>query len=287
MSSVSGSFFLIDRLRNLWYNQYVSGNSTHSPISYRGYYYDMEYGFYCLGTRFYDPVTRRFINADGYVSTGQGLLGNNMYTYCGNNPVNNVDPSGSFWIELALIVSAMVVFGTAVKFAVQKSNYVNNSLRDWCPNSTKNETIKTQEKPPASDYDYGFFKASYNGCEAIAVHNAKVLKGMESTLSGTINDIQNADGMLLYGVFGTNPYAIGRVLRNDNIAYSRVNYDEMTQSGIYIVSYWTGKPFLSQIHTIAVQYDGVGYDSLNYSGKKFNPYNYENGRFIVGYYLGN
>jgi len=29
----------------------------------------------------------RFINSDVFVSTGQGLLGNNMFAYCGNNPL--------------------------------------------------------------------------------------------------------------------------------------------------------------------------------------------------------
>ena len=36
----------------------------------------------------------RFINADAYATTGQGILGNNMLTYCLNDPVNNFDPSG-------------------------------------------------------------------------------------------------------------------------------------------------------------------------------------------------
>ena len=38
----------------------------------------------------------RFINADALVSTGQGLLGNNMFAYCGNNPVMRIDPTGMY-----------------------------------------------------------------------------------------------------------------------------------------------------------------------------------------------
>ena len=37
----------------------------------------------------------RFINADNYPSTGQGFLGNNMFAYCGNNPVCNLDSTGN------------------------------------------------------------------------------------------------------------------------------------------------------------------------------------------------
>ena len=66
-----------------------------NPLRYRGYIYDEETRLYYLQSRYYDPELGRFINADVYTSTGQGLLGNNMFAYCGNNPVCNVDPSGN------------------------------------------------------------------------------------------------------------------------------------------------------------------------------------------------
>ena len=72
-------------------NAYVANLN---PIRYRGYYYDTETGFYYLNSRYYDPETCRFVNADGYTSTGQGLLGNNMFAYCLNNPVVNEDSNG-------------------------------------------------------------------------------------------------------------------------------------------------------------------------------------------------
>ncbi len=59
-----------------------------------------ETGFYLTGTRYYDPEIGRFINADGYVSTGQDVTGYNMFAYCGNNPVNRADPTGTFWKEV-------------------------------------------------------------------------------------------------------------------------------------------------------------------------------------------
>ena len=37
---------------------------TANPFRYRGYYYDNESGFYYLQSRYYDPVTGRFLNAD-------------------------------------------------------------------------------------------------------------------------------------------------------------------------------------------------------------------------------
>ena len=35
------------------------------------------------------------MNADGYVSTGTGFLGNNMFAYCESDPINFVDCSGA------------------------------------------------------------------------------------------------------------------------------------------------------------------------------------------------
>ena len=63
------------------------------------------------------PQWGRFLNADGYVSTGTGLLGYNMYAYCNNNPVTGYDPAGTLdWGNLlkgsgwlAVGVTAIVV----------------------------------------------------------------------------------------------------------------------------------------------------------------------------------
>ena len=67
-----------------------------NPFRYRGYYYDTETSLYYLQSRYYDPEVGRFINADSFVSTGQGTVGSNMFAYCGNNPIVCVDPTGEF-----------------------------------------------------------------------------------------------------------------------------------------------------------------------------------------------
>ena len=66
-----------------------------NPFRYRGYYYDNESGLYYLNSRYYNAEWGRFINADSYITTGQGVTGYNMFTYCGNSPINNVDPGGT------------------------------------------------------------------------------------------------------------------------------------------------------------------------------------------------
>ena len=71
-----------------------TGASTigeYNSLRYRGYYYDSDTGLYYLNSRYYDPVMCRFVNADGYASTGQGIKGHNMYVYCLYNPVAYYD----------------------------------------------------------------------------------------------------------------------------------------------------------------------------------------------------
>ena len=78
-----------------------------NPLRYRGYVYDSETGFYYLQSRYYDPAIGRFINADSYVSTGQGFLGHNMFAYCLNNPIIFKDKSGNNAEAVQLWTSAM------------------------------------------------------------------------------------------------------------------------------------------------------------------------------------
>ena len=72
-----------------------------NPLRYRGYYYDSDSHIYYLNSRYYDPAIGRFINADIYTSTGQGLIGNNMFAYCNNNPVIYKDAYGTMYERAA------------------------------------------------------------------------------------------------------------------------------------------------------------------------------------------
>jgi RHS repeat-associated protein len=67
-----------------------------NPFRYRGYRYDSETNLYYLQSRYYNPDWGRFINADSIAGSVGDLLTPNMYAYCRNNPVNNIDPNGDW-----------------------------------------------------------------------------------------------------------------------------------------------------------------------------------------------
>ena len=115
----------------------ITGNTVlaeQNPIRYRSYYFDFETEWYFLNTRYYSPDMCRFINADGYVQTGQSVLDKNMFSYCGNNSINRIDTNGQFWgavvaVGLLVGVLALTLSGCSAKKSAKPSppsNYVNS-----------------------------------------------------------------------------------------------------------------------------------------------------------------
>ena len=82
-----------------------------NAIRYRGYYWDSETGWYFLNARYYSPEWRRFISPDDTAFLdSESVNGLNLYCYCGNDPINFVDPSGNFPV-LAVILGITAVVG--------------------------------------------------------------------------------------------------------------------------------------------------------------------------------
>ena len=68
-----------------------------NPFRYRSYYFDQETGLYYLNSRYYDPEIGRFINIDdiSVLSETQNTFnGLNLFAYCHNNPISNLDANG-------------------------------------------------------------------------------------------------------------------------------------------------------------------------------------------------
>ena len=100
-----------------WGNILDSGGdlAAVNPLRYRGYYYDNETGFYYLQSRYYDPANRRFINADGLISSNWSFSGLNMFAYCENDPVGRSDPSGIEKRERVSFTSSGKQYGQFLK----------------------------------------------------------------------------------------------------------------------------------------------------------------------------
>lgn len=93
--------------------------ATINPFRYRGYYYDSDTGLYYLNYRYYDPKLGRFISPDdaSYINTNN-VNGLNIYAYCGNDPINLMDPTGhdwdTFWSGFWKVVTAVTAITLAI-----------------------------------------------------------------------------------------------------------------------------------------------------------------------------
>ena len=175
------------------------------------------------------------------------------------------------------------------KRELAKRNYEINSKCDRDPlTATENLIVNDQNGKRGESFVYGDYPASHNACEAIAVHNARVLLGQTSTLTDTIALFQDLGAMIFRGFFGSNVYRIGRVLKSLGMRYRKVKLKRMTLPGIYIISFWNKRPLKNGLHTVTVVYDGKKYVTYNLFGNgvagREDPKNYAK-KFIVGYYL--
>ena len=102
--------YVYDAWGNCTITQDTDGVGTANPFRYRSYYWDNDLQLYYLMSRYYDPATGRFINADGLEYLDPETIGGlNLYSYCGNNPVMYTDPSGTFWLTLGIMVAGGLI----------------------------------------------------------------------------------------------------------------------------------------------------------------------------------
>jgi len=96
-------------------------------ITYAGYQYDQESNLYYLNSRYYDPVTARFLSEDTYGGDPNDPLSLNRYTYCHNEPLMYTDPTGH-----------VNIYGNPTDLASAESSlgddgytYIDTSSSDW------------------------------------------------------------------------------------------------------------------------------------------------------------
>ncbi len=81
----------------------------------------METGLYSLLSRYYDPVTGRFINADDtsvLTSTMNNVTDKNLFAYCDNNPIMREDQGGDRWSWSAFFGGVAITAGVVAVVAL-------------------------------------------------------------------------------------------------------------------------------------------------------------------------
>ena len=91
-------YFPVDANSNGYVDSDEINDEDDNPFRYCGEYWDKETATYYLRARYYNPVTGRFITEDSFAGYKDDPLSLNRYTYCSNNPILFVDPSGNTYV---------------------------------------------------------------------------------------------------------------------------------------------------------------------------------------------
>ena len=97
-----------------------------NAFRYCGEYYDSESGTIYLRARYYDPAIGRFISRDSVTGENTDPLSLNLYTYCHNNPIIGIDPSGHiFNILIGAGIGAVVSGGISLVSSIISEGGIN------------------------------------------------------------------------------------------------------------------------------------------------------------------
>lgn len=146
-----------------------------NPYRYRGYRYDSEISMYYLNSRYYNPEVGRFINADGAISVDPIAINANMYSYCGNNPVNRSDSNGyNWWDDIKEFFEETwdTVEETASTVWTSSSTWISNTATSAWNHTTEavNSAIEwtTQAINDAWDWTQGTASDVWNWTKGVA-----------------------------------------------------------------------------------------------------------------------
>lgn len=296
-------------------NEEKPNKKDENAFRFCGEYYDLETGSLYLRARSYDSSVGRFISRDTYTGEENEISTLNLYTYCENDGVNAVDPTGFAKVtpgplptprpEPKATPAPTPCPGPPPDYKNKKKSSLKwakasgaqiaaelymKSIRFKSP--TRTEIVLAQlnlrknlklEKDGDSGYSLGKYiyrqdtlekmkfgnvNMKFAGCELIAVYNAiKDVNGSATKLSKIIYSAEMLGYTVASGLFGTNPYRVGKLLTQFGLKYSVVRRPqklERKRGNRYIISNWNTNSLFGKLHTYMMKV---------MPGKKINSYN--------------
>lgn len=187
------------------------GSQNVSWEAFTGKPLDNETGLMYFGARYYSPFLGRFLTPDTVVQSPMDPQTFNRYSYCGNNPVNRVDPSGHSWLSK--------IFDRVNKFfrnTIEWLEKVTNSK--WSVNVEVGQTHKFQDIKTLGQNatQIGFAIAAQPWQMGVGFYRwvydprFEILETMYDPHDGPIlpSYIEDGDKVFINGILNSKPYAI-------------------------------------------------------------------------------
>jgi RHS repeat-associated protein len=124
-------------------------------FGYAGYQYDSETGLYYLNARYYDSKIARFLSEDTYAGDAGDPLSLNLYTYCSNNPIMYIDPTGHWAVgdnDRSAAAQAQILEATRL-YNEAKQNKQSTTAAEKMANDARSGKIYYANAVSASDID--------------------------------------------------------------------------------------------------------------------------------------
>ena len=160
-----------------------------------------ELGLYCYKARFYSPSLGRFLQTDP-VGYGSDL---NLYAYVGNDPVNQTDPSGLFFLQVVGgAVNAGI--GAVASFALGEDITLRNLAVDFAVGAASSGAVVAGRLATLTQItNTGFGKA-------VTAGGAEVYKGMADGNSTTDITVRTVGAAILNSTNAVG--SVGALRRN-------------------------------------------------------------------------
>jgi RHS repeat-associated protein len=185
-------------------NQYAYdafGNATFTleveanAIRYSGEYYDANTGLYYLRARYYNPYIGRFISEDSYWGEDDNPLSLNLYTYCHNDPVNYVDPSGHFAIG-ALVAGGLAAGAMKLTSGISRTISSNSGTKT----STSGGSSGTRRSSSSSSNSSNKNTSSSSNTSSTSNKTSNLAEVYESYIEAGSNRTSSNNGSVLLSI---------------------------------------------------------------------------------------
>ncbi|GAA4166992.1 hypothetical protein GCM10022217_41600 [Chryseobacterium ginsenosidimutans] len=196
-------------------NTIIANGNLLIDRGYTGHEYFPEVGIIHMNGRLYDPLLRRFLNADENIQDPTNTQNYNKYGYVLNNPLMFNDPNGECFVPLFGVLMASWLAGAIVGTMVAAGMYILKSIVNgtWSWSGfAKSLLIGAVTGAATGGLTGGMSASSFNGAVVVGSMNGAVSGGVDALFNHQNFFTGLYRGAIMGGAMAGIGYGISKVL---------------------------------------------------------------------------